>query len=102
MVDYTFLNIQDVPHDRNSEIIGKLNVWIMNFFIDKEKIMELIRPNDLLNSICLIIADLSRPWMIKDSLIKWTKLIHETFEELIKKLPENLQKKIKDNGKKKN
>ena len=102
MVDYTFLNIQDVPHDRNSEIIGKLNVWIMNFFIDKEKMMELIRPNDLLNSICLIIADLSRPWMIKDSLIKWTKLIHETFEELIKKLPENLQKKIKDNGKKKN
>ena len=73
----------------------------MNFFIDKEKIMELIRPIDLLNSICLIIADLSRPWMIKDSLIKWTKLIHETFEELIKKLPENLQKKIKDNGKKK-
>ena len=102
MVDYTFLNIQDVPHDRNSEIIGKLNVWIMNFFIDKEKIMELIRPVDLLNSICLIICDLSRPWMIKDSLIKWTKLIEESFGELIKKLPESVQKKIKDNGKNKN
>ena len=42
LIDYTFLNIQDVPHDQNSEIIGKLNVWIMNYFIDKEKIKELI------------------------------------------------------------
>ena len=101
LIDYTYLNIHDI-HDINSEIIGKLNVWIMNFFIDKEKIMELIRPVDLLNSICLIICDLSRPWMIKDSLIKWTKLIEESFGELIKKLPESVQKKIKDNGKNKN
>ena len=101
LVDYTFLNIQEFPHDRNSEIIGKLNVWIMNYFIDKEKIMELIKPTDLLNSICLIVTDLSRPWMIKDSLNKWIKLIQETFGELIKKLPEKLQNKIKENGKKK-
>lgn len=101
LVDYTFLNIQEYPHDKNSEIIGKLNVWIMNFFIDKEKIMELIRPTDLLNSICLIVTDLSRPWMIKDSLNKWIQLIQETFGELIKKLPEKMQNKIKENGKKK-
>ena len=100
LIDYTFLDIQELPHDKNSETIGKLNVWIMNFFIDKEKIMELIRPVDLLNSICLIIADLSRPWTIKESLTKWTKLIQETFGELIKKLPEDVQKKIKDKGKK--
>ena len=101
LVDYTFLNIQEFPHDRDSEIIGKLNVWIMNYFIDKEKILELIKPNDLMNSICLIVTDLSRPWMIKESLIKWTNLIQEAFDELIKKLDENLQNKIKDNGKKK-
>ena len=59
--------------------------------------MEIIKPNDLLNSICLIVTDLSRPWMVKESLIKWTNLIQETFDELIKKLPENLQNKIKDN-----
>ena len=99
LIDYTFLNIQDVPHDQNSEIIGKLNVWIMNYFIDKEKIKELIRPEDLLNSICLIITDLSRPWMIKDSLIKWTNIIQETFGELIKNLPPKVQEKIKKKSK---
>ena len=101
LIDYTFLNIQDVPHDQDSEIIGKLNVWIMNFFIEKEKIMELIKPTDLLNSVCLIITDLSRPWTIKESLTRWTNLIQETFGELIKKLPEDTQNKIKENGKKK-
>lgn len=101
LVDYTFLNIQEYPHEKDSEIIGKLNVWIMNYFIDKEKILEIIKPNDLMNSICLIVTDLSRPWMIKESLIKWTNLIQETFDELIKKLDENLQNKIKENGKKK-
>ena len=100
LIDYTFLNILDMPNDKNSEIIGKLNVWIMNFFIDKEKIMELIRPVDLLNSICLIIVDLSRPWTIKESLTKWTKLIQEAFGELVQKLPEKVQNKIKENGKK--
>ena len=65
LVDYTFLNIQEFPHDKDS--------------------------------ICLIVTDLSRPWMVKESLIKWTNLIQETFDELIKKLPENLQNKIKDN-----
>ena len=94
LVDYTFLNIQEYPHEKDSEIIGKLNVWIMNYFIDKEKILEIIKPNDLMNSICLIVTDLSRPWMIKESLIKWTNLIQETFDELIKKLDENLQNKI--------
>ena len=70
LIDYTFLNIQDIPNDANPEIIGKLNVWIINFFIDKEKMMELIKPVDLLNSICLIIIYLSRPWMKKQSLTK--------------------------------
>ena len=70
LIDYTFLNIQDIPNGGNPEIIGKLNVWIINFFIDKEKIMELIKPVDLLNSICLIIIYLSSPWMMKQSLTK--------------------------------
>ena len=76
-----------------------ISVELLNYFIDKEKIKELIRPEDLLNSICLIVTDLSRPWMIKDSLIKWTNIIQETFGELIKNLPLKVQDKIKENGK---
>ena len=47
----------------------------MNDFIDKEKILALLKPEYISNSICLIIVDLSRPWLIKESLIKWCKFI---------------------------
>ena len=101
LLDYTYLNIKNTSEE-NSEIIGKLNVWIMNDLIDKEKILSLLNPENILNSICLIIVDLSRPWLIKQSLTKWCNFIKDIFNEMISKLPEDKQNEIKDNGKKKN
>ena len=49
---------------------------------------------------CLIMADLSRPWLIKSTLLKWTKFINEIFSEIISKFPEDKQQEIKENGKK--
>ena len=60
----------------------------------------LLKPENIINSICLIIADLSRPWLIKQSLIKWAKFVQETFTEIISKFPEDRQNQIKENGKK--
>lgn len=99
ILDYTYISIKNTS-DENSEVIGKMNVWIMNDFIDKEKILKFLKPENIINSICLIIVDLSRPWLVKSSLIKWTKFIQEIFGEIISKFPEDRQKQIKENGKK--
>ena len=101
LLDYTYLNIKNTSEE-NSDVIGKLNIWIMNDLIDKEKILTLLNPENIVNSICLIIVDLSRPWLIKQSLIKWCNFIKEIFHEMISKLPEDKQKEIEDNGKKNN
>ena len=100
LLDYTYLNIKNLSEE-NSEVIGKLSVWIMNDFMDKEKILKLIDPGNIVHSICIIIADLSRPWQIKQTLLKWTKFIQEVFNEIISKFPEDKQNEIKENGKKK-
>ena len=99
LIDYTYLNIKK-QSEENSEIIGKLNIWIMNELIDKEKFLTLVNPENIINSICLIIVDLSRPWLIKQSLKKWCNFIKEIFDEMISKFPEEKQNEIKDNGKK--
>ena len=99
ILDYTYISIKNTS-DENSEVIGKMNVWIMNDFIDKEKILKFLKPENIINSICLIIVDLSRPWLVKSSLIKWIKFIQEIFGEIISKFPEDRQKQIKENGKK--
>ena len=74
----------------------------MNDFIDKEKILTLLKPENILNSIILIMVDLSRPWLIKQSLIKWVNFVKEIFNDLMSKFPEDKQDEIKENGKKKN
>ena len=56
--------------------------------------------NTIDNSICLIILDLTRPWLIKKSFIKWVKFVEDIFGELISKLPHDKQMEIKENGKK--
>jgi hypothetical protein len=72
----------------------------MNDLIDKAKILTFLTPENIVNSICLIMVDLSRPWLVKQSLIKWVELVKEIFGELISKLPEDKQNEMKENGKK--
>ena len=99
LLDYTYLNIKKTLEE-DSEVIGKLSVWIMNDLIDKAKILTILTPENIVNSICLIMVDLSRPWLVKQSLLKWVELIKEIFGELISKLPEDKQNEMKENGKK--
>lgn len=99
LIDYTYLNIKKTLEE-DSEVIGKLSVWIMNDLIDKAKILTFLTPENIVNSICLIMVDLSRPWLVKQSLIKWVELVKEIFGDLISKLPEDKQNEMKENGKK--
>jgi hypothetical protein len=99
LLDYTYINIKKTLEE-DSEVIGKLSVWIMNDLIDKAKILTFLTPENIVNSICLIMVDLSRPWLVKQSLIKWVELVKEIFGDLISKLPEDKQNEMKENGKK--
>lgn len=96
LMDYTFLNIKNSA-DKNSDIIGKLNVWIVNSFINKEEIMALLKKKKINNIMCLIVVDLARPWKIKESINKWTTFIQEVFKDEQSDIMEIMQK----NGKKK-
>ena len=99
LLDYTYINIKKTLEE-DSEVIGKLSVWIMNDLIDKAKILTFLTPENIVNSICLIMVDLSRPWLVKQSLIKWVVLVKDIFGDLISKLPEDKQNEMKENGKK--
>lgn len=97
IIDYTYLHIKNKTEaNNNSEVIGKFNVWISNDYMDKQKFLSLIKPQYIINSICLIMVDLSRPWLIKENLIKWTNFVKEVFENLIQNLPEEKQKQLKE------
>ena len=98
LIDYTYLHIKNT-NEENSDFIGKFNVWIFNNYITKEKILSLIKPQNIINSVCLVMVDLSRPWSIKSELVQWGNFIKEVFEKLCEQLPEDKQKSVKENGK---
>lgn len=35
-MNYTYLYFQEFPHEKEAAIIGNLNLWIINFFINKK------------------------------------------------------------------
>ena len=64
----------------------------MNELIDEETFLTLIKPKDILKCVCLVVADYSRPWTIKDSLKRWADFIYTVFGKLLLKYPFEKQK----------
>ena len=86
--------------DEDIENVDKIGVWLMNELIDEDTFLSLIKPKDILKSICLIVVDYSRPWEILNSLKKWADFIYNVFGKLILKYPFDEQKEIRKKSKK--
>ncbi len=72
----------------------------MNELIDEDTFLSLIKPKDIIKSICLIVVDYSRPWEILNSFKKWADFIYNVFGKLILKYPFDEQKEIRKKSKK--
>lgn len=70
-----------------------------NDMITKEVFQTVIKPENIVNSVCVIVADLSRPWEIIENLKRWTNFIYDTFSNLMLKLPFEKQQEMRDKSK---
>ena len=98
LMNYTHLSIK--KNDEDSDIVSKVGVWVMNELIDEDTFLSLIKPKDMVRSICLVVVDYSRPWTIKASLEKWADFIFKAFGKLIIKFPFDFQNEIRKKSKK--
>ena len=98
LMNYTHLSIK--KNDEDSDIVSKIGVWVMNELIDEDTFLSLIKPKDMVKSICLVVVDYSRPWTIKASLEKWADFIFKAFGKLIIKFPFDFQNEIRKKSKK--
>lgn len=97
-VNYSYLNLRRL-NDDDSESLGKIGLWFFNDLIDKDTFISLIKPQYIEKSLIIIMVDLSRPWLIKTSIDRWTNLIYDAFGALIVKLPKDKQDEMRKNGK---
>ena len=98
MINYTYLNVAKLS-ENDLDSIGKMGVWIVNDLVDKDTFQCLIKPEYLTKCICLIVVDLSRPWMIKESITKWLNFIYDNFSTLILKFPFEKQQEMREQSK---
>ena len=98
LMNYTHLSIK--KNDEDSDIVSKVGVWLMNELIDEDTFLSLIKPKDMVKSICLVVVYYSRPWTIKASLEKWADFIFKAFGKLIIKFPFDFQNEIRKKSKK--
>ena len=97
-MNYSHLIVKKSP-DEDSDAVNKVGVWVMNELIDENTFLSLIKPKDMLKSICLIVVDYSRPWTICKSLKKWADFIYEAFGKLLLKFSFDVQNQIRKKSK---
>jgi len=98
LMNYTHLVAKKILEDETE--INKIGVWLTNEIIDTKTFLSLVKPENLINSVCLIVVDYSRPWNIINSLTNWSKFAFDIFGKLVSKLPLNVLEKIMKQGKK--
>ena len=98
LMNYSHLIAKKVLEDDTE--INKVGTWIMNDLIDKNIFLNLVKPKNIIKSVCLIVVDYSRPWNIINSLKKWCDFIYEIFGKLIIKLPFAQQTEMRKQSKK--
>ena len=97
LMNYSHLIAKKLLDDETE--INKVGIWIMNELIDMNTFLSLVKPKNILKSVCLIVVDYSRPWNIIRSLRKWSDFIYEIFGKLILKFPYDVQTQIKKQSK---
>ena len=98
LINYSHLTVKK-GLDEDSDAINRVGVWVMNELIDENTFLSLIKPKDMLKSICLIVVDYSRPWTICKSLKKWADFIYEAFGKLLLKFSFDVQNQIRKKSK---
>ena len=99
LINYSHLTVKKNSDD-DSETVNRVGVWIMNELIDQFTFKLLIKPRDMLKSICLVVVDYSRPWTICKSLKRWADFIYEAFGKLILNFSFDVQNQIRKKSKK--
>ncbi|NP_001090295.1 cytoplasmic dynein 1 light intermediate chain 2 [Xenopus laevis] len=95
-LEYLYLNI----HDEDRDDLTRCNVWILDGDLYHKGLLKFALPAESISeTVAVFVGDMSRPWTIMESLLKWASVLREHIDKL-KIPPEEMreleQKIIKD------
>ncbi|KAM4722594.1 cytoplasmic dynein 1 light intermediate chain 2 isoform 2-T2 [Rhinophrynus dorsalis] len=95
-LEYLYLSIHDEDRDDNT----RCNVWILDGDLYHKGLLKFaLSADSIRETLAVFVGDMSRPWTIMESLLKWASVLREHIDKL-KLPPEELrgleQKIVKD------
>eukprot|EP00040_Diaphanoeca_grandis_P039268 m.258585 g.258585 ORF g.258585 m.258585 type:complete len:439 (-) comp36774_c0_seq1:311-1627(-) len=78
-MEYMFLDVRD--KDESDDVIERMGCYILNGTTDSAYLLQLVLTPELIgDAILVMVVDLARPWLIMDSLEKWSNEINTHLE----------------------
>ncbi|KAM4614395.1 cytoplasmic dynein 1 light intermediate chain 2 [Discoglossus pictus] len=78
-LEYLYLSIHDEDRDDNT----RCNVWILDGDLYHKGLLKFALSTDSIrDTLAVFVADMSRPWTIMESLLKWASVLREHIDKL--------------------
>lgn len=93
-IDFEFLYVKDMnERDAMSTMVTsddnlpRMNVWMLQDAEKADLLKMVMRPEHLEYTAAMIVLDFDQPWEMMESLSKWTRILSEVVQSLMKDLP---------------
>ena len=86
-------NLQNINVEEN---LARINVWIISEEDMGKMIPKVLSPEDLQNTVAIIVPDLEQPWDIMNQCEKWIKVLKDAVFSMSPKLPLKMLESLKD------
>ncbi|XP_062404654.1 cytoplasmic dynein 1 light intermediate chain 2 isoform X1 [Sardina pilchardus] len=78
-LEYLYLNV----HDEDRDDLTRCNVWILDGDLYHKGLLKFaVTQESLKDSLAVLVADMSRPWTIMESLQKWASVLRDHLDKL--------------------
>jgi dynein light intermediate chain 1 len=80
-MEYTYFDVKD---EESEDVSERMGCFVLNGTADASYMLQLVMTPELISdALVMMVVDLSRPWLIMDSLEKWSNAIGEHLEPFI-------------------
>ncbi|KAG8543771.1 hypothetical protein GDO81_023734 [Engystomops pustulosus] len=91
-LEYLYLSIHDEDRDDHT----RCNVWILDGDLYHKGLLKFALSADTIHdTLAVFVADMSRPWMIMESLLKWASVLRDHIDKL--KIPPEEMRDMEQN-----
>jgi len=97
VLDYSYVEVKNKHNTDKEETLAHMNVWQIDDPAHLALLPMLLKAtrHGVANAVYLITVNLSEPWSVMESLMKWLKAVEQANEVLLSRISEDARQKLR-------